>query len=544
MKNLSKEQLKTILNAILAKIEDWSKLLDISQNYVQSEELEIHQSCLQDIRKQTNKKITEVDVHSNPHELYNEIIELENSFKEYADKLLAAKFWPVTAEIRYFRNEYLALIAGAKSLVQVIQINKVFFSENEYVLYLDELNKLSRNDEAKINDILLSDKISNMKNMLLYLQQRLNKYRKDYHKTIFQKIAPRNVVATDRFYNHPIRRVCYRSDSRPPITDNGEGVFQTGFSKTNITSSSYLESLEDVKLRCEETIRVSKGINSNQATCVAVSKSPQAAAFFPKMNVYNKVNTQDVLLAISNELKCDISFYFNQIKASPENVKLIKKAESSTFNLTIKHLLCEIIKENFKKINSPSEFIGDILKQLSCKVEPTDIVWLYVVYIAKGYDVHSRSYLASFWKSSCGNKRYLFSQEICTDEIPTHHVLAAIPIKRDFTDCSIRSDPYGRAGDYRGEAYFSKLEKEDIQYNQVALSYLATKDIPVEKYKKHLENFFGNKVNQIDLSADGYMENKDVVSYYYDSDNDWDNDDDTSSISPDDISNAIKLILY
>lgn len=477
MKDSLKTQVTKIVSIVSNQAKSWSTVLQSPQNYINSKFGKNHS------RSQSN----EIEEETPNTGFDFELQELTPTKKILEQQ----KPEPLIPEIESFRKKYLALVDEARSLMQAVQINKIYFSDKDYPLLLERLQKIINEDVVEIihqtsNNIVALDKILSKTQYSL----------KNYRSIFYFNISPDKVYAYNRFYNHPIKRGCYRGDGRPPTTKEGDGIFQLGFTKKK-TTASYIESIQNKLTNYKEDVKVYYRLCSNQATSIAVSRSPYVAAYFPIFHSYDHLKTTDVIEAVSCKLNYNILSTYNDLKKSLDNLAA-KNAESPVYNLTVKNLLQKVLND----FSTPDDFLNTIEQELIAKAEMKDITWLYLVCVDKGFDVHSRGYLApSFWKI---NKNCLYAQEICTDEIPSHHVLAAIPIMRDFSKCQVI--PTSLIQDAIGKAYFSIIG--DIQYNETALEYFAEKNIDIEKYKLMLQQFFAKKEIKMELAVDGYNKNE------------------------------------
>ena len=329
---------------------------------------------------------------------------------------------------------------------------------------------------------------------------------------IHDTFSPYQVSITSKLYNQTINRICYRGDDRQPTTENGEGVFQLGFTKQKMTKK-YQKWVEQFYYDQSMTndLRVIHPFTINRATTNPTSRDPKSAAFFPIVFKLTKLAQKDIFVALQkklNELNIFIDVqesYINQLE-NIDDPNTLLTLQNENYSESQKKILITILKNHFGE-NSYKVIDKLLLKienKLIAQLGIKDNSWIYVVFIGKGFDVSSHGYTHTSLNKTFINPHYtFFAQEICADEIKPKHVIAAVKISRDFTNLRYHRESMQQSGRFYGEANFTVNE---IIYNENALNHFKQYDIDINFYKELLNQYFSKeKTLNINLSDDGHV---------------------------------------
>jgi hypothetical protein len=150
--------------------------------------------------------------------------------------------------------------------------------------------------------------------------------------------------------------------------------------------------------------------------------------------------------------------------------------------------------------------------------------YIYIVLIEKGFNVHGYSYQAMQDKKEYeerGAQNFFFGQEICTDSVTPHNVLAAFQITRNLYSLSAKRSNQNNFWNFEKTGTY---HIEQLYFNEIAEKYYMTNfpDLDLEKYKTLLRDFktANNQMEkgtyQISKSSSGYVK-KDIGAQLEDS---------------------------
>ncbi len=137
--------------------------------------------------------------------------------------------------------------------------------------------------------------------------------------------------------------------------------------------------------------------------------------------------------------------------------------------------------------------------------------YIYVVNLKTGFDVHAHGFLTMDQATLKEPQRFLFAEEICSDEVEPDDIIAAIKISRDFSNFNVNQGSNESKEDEYPSNEGGKYEITGIQYNPKALDKL--KKDNAERVMEMMTRLVGTERNIAgDKSGYTQVENKKTIT--------------------------------